>query len=140
MEWVLRSAQPDDAEGVVALWLGSGAAPTSTDDPDSVRALIRRDGDALIVAESAGMITGTLVAGFDGWRANLYRLVVHPSARRRGLGRALVAEAERRLARLGARRISALVVLDHAHAVRFWEAAGYEHNPGMGRFVRRLPG
>ena len=138
MPWVLRSARPDDAQAVVGLWLGSGAAPTMTDDPLSVGALIAHDPDALIVAEEEGEIVGTVIAGFDGWRANLYRLVVHPGARRRGVAGGLVAEAERRLTAQGAPRANALVVLDHPHAVGFWDAAGYERDGRTGRWVKTL--
>ena len=141
MPWLLRSAEAEDAEAVVALWLGSDAAPTMTDDPVSVRALIAHDPEALIVAVDSGErseIVGTLIAGFDGWRSNLYRLVVHPRARRRGLAGALVAEAERRLSQRGAPRANALVVLDHPHAVGFWESAGYERDDRMGRWVKTL--
>jgi ribosomal protein S18 acetylase RimI-like enzyme len=56
------------------------------------------------VAECDGEIVGTLIAGFDGWRINLYRLTVHPHMRRHGLGGAMVTEAEARLVRRGARR------------------------------------
>ena len=122
----------------MTLWLGSGTAPTMTDDPASVRALVAHDPEALILAEEDGEIVGTLIAGFDGWRANLYRLVVLPGARRRGVAGALVSEAERRLKLRGAPRANALVVLDHPHAVGFWQSAGYEKDDRMGRWVKTL--
>lgn len=140
MNWQLRSAGADDVQAVLALWRESGAEPTSTDNPDDLRLLLGHDMGALIVADSPDGIIGTLIAAFDGWRASMYRLVVHPSARRKGLARALVDEAERRLAGRGAKRCNALVVLDHPHAVGFWAEAGYERDARMGRFVRNLPG
>ena len=87
-------------------------------------------GEPGAATRAGGEIVGTLVAGFDGWRANLHRLVVHPGWRRRGLGLALVEEAERRLVAQGARRVGATVVLEDAHALGFWEAAGYTPQPG----------
>jgi GNAT superfamily N-acetyltransferase len=95
--WVLRSGTAADASAVVELWLASGAEPTSTDDPASVHILLARDPEALIVADARGQIVGTVIAGFDGWRGNLYRLVVAPEWRRQGIASELVAEAERRL-------------------------------------------
>lgn len=138
MSWQLRSGGIDDVQAILELWRESGAEPTSTDDSGSLEALIVHDPDALIVAESPSGIVGTVIAGFDGWRASMYRLVVHPSVRRRGLARALVAEAEERVARRGARRANALVVLDHPHAVGLWTSAAYGHDARMGRFVRNL--
>src|SRR4029450_4948693 len=49
-----------------------------------------------------------------------------------------VAEAERRLAEKGAIRLSALVMSEHDPAVALWVAAGYAHDPRVGRFVRSL--
>jgi ribosomal protein S18 acetylase RimI-like enzyme len=133
---VLRSGRAEDAEAVVELWRAAGAVPSVTDDPTSVRRLVGFDPNALVVAESDGKVVGSVIAGFDGWRANLYRLAVHPGVRRRGLGLALVAEAERRLVQHGARRANALVVAAHDHAVTFWEAVGYPLDPRIGRHVR----
>jgi ribonuclease HI/ribosomal protein S18 acetylase RimI-like enzyme len=162
----LRSGRDADVEAVLRLWQVAGARPGLTDDAASVRLLLARDPMALIVAEvvtevaagpggdagaagpggelvgtgepQRGALVGTLVAGFDGWRANLHRLVVHPQWRRRGLGLALVEEAERRLVAQGAKRAGATVVLEDAHALSFWEAAGYTPQPGTRRHVKNL--
>jgi ribosomal protein S18 acetylase RimI-like enzyme len=90
------------------------------------------------VAEAEGRIVGSVIGTFDGWRANIYRLAVHPEKRRRGLARALVAAVEGRLRERGARRLSALVHQDHPWAVGFWQAVGYVVTPDLGRFVRNL--
>ncbi len=83
-------------------------------------------------------IVGTLIAAFDGWRGNMYRLAVVPERRRRGLAAALVHEGEALLRTMGCRRITALVVRDHDWATAFWSSAGYELEEWMGRFVRKL--
>ena len=90
------------------------------------------------MAEVGGRMVGTVIAGWDGWRGNLYRLAVLPTARRQGIALHLVAEAEHRLAAKGARRVSALVMSEHDPAVALWLAAGYHPDPRVGRFVRAL--
>jgi ribosomal protein S18 acetylase RimI-like enzyme len=82
-------------------------------------------------------VIATLVAGFDGWRGQMYRLAVAPDARRSGIGRRLVSVAEQQLRRRGARRISALVVPDDG-ARAFWAAVGYDEDLDDRRFVKTL--
>ena len=120
------------------MWRSASALPTVTDNVAALGALLKRDGDSLIVVCSGDEVVGSLIATWDGWRGNMYRLAVHPSLRRQGLARALVAEGERRLRALGCKRITALVIEDEEHAVEFWTAVGYSFQPGMERFRKNL--
>jgi len=137
---MVRSGTRQDAEAVLALWTAAGAEPSVTDDIASIWALLAHDPRALIVAELDGEIVASLIAGFDGWRANMYRLAVHPRVRRQGLGSELVAEAERRFVLCKIRRSSALVVTERSEAVSFWESAGYARDRRIGRHVKNLDG
>lgn len=94
---------------------------------------------ALLVAEEGGEVVGALIAGWDGWRGNLYRLAVREGARRRGVGLALVRAGEDYLRDRGARRVTALVAFDDGAAGGFWDAAGYPADREIGRRVRNLP-
>jgi ribosomal protein S18 acetylase RimI-like enzyme len=132
---VIRAARPRDAEAILAFWREAAEAPSATDDVEGIETLLARDPSALIVAEEGGRIVGTVVAAWDGWRGRIYRLAVDPAARGRGLGRALVSIAERRLRDLGARRIDALVMTDHDGAVGFWRAIGWEHDDRVQRYL-----
>jgi len=129
-----RPARFDDAPAVLELWRVA-TVPSSTDDEHAVRALISHDPDGLLVAEADGRLVGTLVAAFDGWRGQMYRLAVHPDVRRAGVARALVGAAERSLRSRGARRISALVLADDG-ARAFWVAVGYEEDELDRRFAK----
>ena len=124
---------------MLELWRQAEAVPSVSDDPAGLAVLLETSGDALLVAEADGRLVGTIIAGWDGWRGNLYRLAVLPTARRRGIALLLVAEAERRLTGKGARRLSALVMSEHDPAVALWLAAGYHHDHRVGRYVRTLP-
>ena len=135
----VRPGRPDEVGTVLALWRAADAVPSASDDPDSLGRLLEASGDALLVAEMEGRVVGTIIAGWDGWRGNLYRRAVLPTERRRGIALRLVAEAERRLAGKGAHRLSALVMSEHDPAVALWLAAGYRHDTRVGRFVRSLP-
>jgi ribosomal protein S18 acetylase RimI-like enzyme len=135
----IRPATTADIPEVLALWAAARSANASTPDtPEAVDALLATSPDALLVAERDGEIVGALVAGWDGWRGNMYRLAVHPRHRRRGIALALVEDAERRLRDKGARRITALVAHEEAHAVEFWTRAGYARDLTIARFVKPL--
>ncbi len=102
----------------------------------AVVALLERDPAALLVAVSDMQLIGSLIAGWDGWRAHLYRLAVRPDHRRRGVGRALLDAAEARLAGLGARRFDAMVLDVNELGHRLWQAAGYRRQDEWGRWVK----
>ena len=137
----IRRARADEGPQVLALWREADATPSPTDTPLEVTKLLAEPSAVLLVAEADGRLVGTVIGGWDGWRGNIYRLAVDPAYRRRGIARALVAEAERHLHRMGARRISALVESDHPWATDFWDslaASGYRHHERMRRYIKTL--
>jgi ribosomal protein S18 acetylase RimI-like enzyme len=131
----IRACRPEDIEAVLELWRQAEATPSVTDTADDLRRAIAESPAHVLVAETGGRVVGSIIGTFDGWRGNIYRLAVHPDCRRQGIARALVAEVERRLARQGAKRITALVEKDHPWAMSFWEAVGYRVDE---RIVRRV--
>ena len=144
-EWLIRAGGGEDLEAVLELWRRSCALPTITDDLQSLRALLLADARALLVAEApveqtSGQeeLVGSLIAAWNGWRGSFYRLAVRPDHRRRGLGRRLVREGEKRLRERGARRLDAIVAADEAVAAGFWEALGYERQRDRVRFVHNF--
>jgi ribosomal protein S18 acetylase RimI-like enzyme len=94
------------------------------------------DPSALIVAEENQLVVGSVVAAWDGWRGSIYRLVVAPSQRCRGLGSQLLRAAEARLSALRAVRVQAIVVESEAQAMAFWRESGWEQQVQWVRFVR----
>ncbi|GAA3051044.1 GNAT family N-acetyltransferase [Streptomyces roseofulvus] len=136
----MRAAVPSDAESVLAFWRESAEGTSISDDVDGVRRLLDRDPEALILAVDGERIVGSVIAGWDGWRASLYRLAVLPSYRRRGLSKALLQAAEDRFAALGGRRADAMVLEVNERAQRAWEAAGYARQDQWRRWVKPFAG
>jgi ribosomal protein S18 acetylase RimI-like enzyme len=134
--WSVRTGQLSDIDSVLRFWAESGAEPTHTDDVAGLSTLMTHDPSALIVAEEDGSIVGSVIAAWDGWRGSIYRLVVAPSHRRRGLGRQLLGAADTRLATVGAVRVQAIVVETEPKAIGFWGESGWERQVDRARFVR----
>lgn len=134
---IVRRARARDLEAVLRLWAASRSAAASTpDDAPGVAHAIEQG--ALLVADDDGRLVGTLIAGWDGWRGNMYRLAVAPDRRRLGIASELVEAGEALLRTRGARRVTALVGREDRAAMALWRAVGYGHDAGIARFVRNL--
>ena len=131
----IRDGTPADVDAVLEVWRAT-AEPSATDDADSVTSLMTCDRGALIVAVDEGAVIGTVIVGWDG-RGSMYRLVVVPGYRRRGIATRLVREGERRLRTHGARRLHMIVAADATAAQGFWSTTGYEPT-GQLRYVKNL--
>lgn len=125
---------------VLDLWAQARSEHASTPDRlEDVERLLAGSPAALLVAERDGEVVGALIAAWDGWRGNMYRLAVHDGYRREGIGLALTQAGEDYLRRCGGRRVTALVAFDDEVAGGFWESAGYPVDREIGRRVRNLP-
>jgi ribosomal protein S18 acetylase RimI-like enzyme len=135
----IRPATTADIDAVLALWsVGRTEHAVTEDRPEGVARVIERDPQALLLAELDGEPVGALIAAWDGWRGNMYRLAVEPSRRRLGIGMALVRAGEESLRVRGARRITALVAFEDDQAGAFWDRAGYPQDADIGRRVRNV--
>lgn len=136
---VIRRGRLEDAPAVLELWARERSNHASTADRlDDVERLIDDSPAALLVAARGEEIVGVLIAAWDGWRGNMYRLAVDKGHRRQGIGVALTRAGEEYLRSRGARRVTALVALDDDVAGAFWESAGYPRDQEIGRRVRNL--
>ncbi|GAA2754117.1 ribosomal protein S18 acetylase RimI-like enzyme [Amnibacterium kyonggiense] len=133
----LRTASSNDVEALIEFWAVAGendARPV--DSAHATHQLLARDPDAVIVAERDHVLVGTVIAGWDGWRAHLYRLAVHPDHRRQGIGHLLLDAAERHLLTLGATRFDAMVLDGNELGASAWRARGYSPQHEWRRWVR----
>jgi ribosomal protein S18 acetylase RimI-like enzyme len=135
----VRAAWREDAARVLALWEVARTPHSSTPDTaDGLERLFAADPGSLLLAEADGELVGTLIAAWDGWRGNMYRLAVRADWRRRGVGTALVRAGEERLRARGATRITALVVTEDDVAGGLWASVGFAFDEAVGRYVRDL--
>lgn len=129
MEWHLRDVAPPDLEDLVRL---DDASSTAHEDPafsmaEVVAAITDRN--PAVVAVSAGRLVGAAVGRVDGDTAWILRLAIHPSARRRGLGSALVSELEQRLIARGVRRIRGILPAEETGTQAFLNSGFRSRGP-----------
>ena len=137
---VIRPAEPRDAAPLVALARAFGSEPggwlLSTDHWRGVgeerrylRALRRHPDARVFVAERGGIVVGRLSLARDSHPASAHvadlGLMVAADHRRRGVGRALLAEAVRWAREAGVRKLELHVFPHNDAAIRLYEAVGF---------------
>lgn len=130
----IRAFQPGDTESVVALWETCGLTRPWNDPRRDIARKLEVQPELFLVGTVEGDPIASAMAGYDGHRAWLYYLAVHPDHRGAGHARTLVEEVERMLRSLGAPKLNVQVRGDNPAARGFWLALGYdlEQNVSLG--------
>jgi ribosomal protein S18 acetylase RimI-like enzyme len=126
VEALWREAFPDDAP-----WNKASIA---------IAEKMRFQPDLLLVALEGLLVVGSVMAGYEGHRGWISRIAVLRTHRHKRIGRALLLEAEKRLAALGCIKINLQVVERNSAVVRFYEEAGYEIEPRVSMSKRLRSG
>ncbi len=130
--WIaLRPARPADAGAIAALFTDEGypagpsdiAARLARFSPPESRVIVAEHDDAIL-----GFIAVHAMARFehDDWIVRVLALVVDAGARERGVGRALLGEAERVGAEFGAAFVELTAGHHRPEARRLYESLGYD--------------
>ena len=135
--FLVTTAELSDLPALVNFWKLAGENDARPQDSvEVVRNLISRDPDAILLVKIDGLVVGSVIAGWDGWRAHLYRLAVQPDYRRRGIARSLLDVAEGRLRELGAGRFDAMVLEGNDLGAATWAGRGYSPQGQWRRWVK----
>lgn len=114
-----------DEDAVVAVWESAGLTRPWNDPHRDIARKKQVQRDLFLVAEDAGAVIGTAMAGYDGHRGWVYYLAVAPDRQGDGLGRALMAEAERRLLALGCPKVNVQIRSGNDAVAGFYDRLGY---------------
>ena len=119
---------PADYESVYRLWgsIEKGVHIGRSDTLAEIEKKIARDPDLFIVAESEGLIIGSVIGGFDGRRGLIYHLAVAAPFRGVGIGSRLMDEVEARLRAKGCLKCYLLVTNDNPEADSYYQQRGWQ--------------
>jgi len=125
----MRQFTLEDYPQVVELWRAAGLNVGQSESLGGLERKLQRDPELFLVAEVDEQVAGAVVGAFDGRRGYFYRLAVHPARQGNGIGTALVKEVEKRLFRLGCRKVNAMVLEDNQRALALYQHLGYTPAP-----------
>ena len=133
----IRAYRPDDEVAVIALWQACGLTRPWNDPKRDIERKLTVQPEMFFVIDDAGVLVATAMVGYDGHRGWINYLAVADSHRRRGLGRLLMAEAERALAERGCPKINLQVRSTNTAVLAFYARLGYAQDDVVS-FGRRL--
>jgi ribosomal protein S18 acetylase RimI-like enzyme len=131
---------PADYEQVYRLWgsIERGVRVGRSDAPAEIEKKLARDPDLFLVAESDGLIIGSVIGGYDGRRGLIYHLAVAASFRENGIGSRLMDEVEARLRAKGCLKSYLLVTDDNPEAEDYYKHRGWQHMENIHLFGKEL--
>lgn len=134
-EMIVRPYHDTDESQVVELWERCGLRRPVNNPYHDIRRKLNVDGELFLIGAIGDRIVATVMAGYDGHRGAAYYVAVDPAHQRKGIGRAIMGEMERRLAAMGCPKINLLVRGENKKVIEFYRRLGFvvEDNVQMGK-------
>ena len=142
-ECSIRDAQLNDAPELAMLMCELGYETDRIEMETRLALILSNPACKTFVAITDGRVCGMIgTVTYPSYEhsdpsGRILALVTSSATRRRGIGRALVATAERDFAQRGIRRVALSTQLTRENAHKFYDSLGYERNGW--RFVKQLP-
>lgn len=124
----IRTFDEKDEHDVIALWERCGLLRPWNDPHKDVARKLHVQRDLFLVGTIDGVIVATVMGGYEGHRGWINYLAVEPARRRRGYGRTLMNEVERRLTALGCPKVSLQIRAENKDAIEFYDRIGFSQD------------
>ena len=143
MALTIRDAKLSDAPDLAVLMCELGYETKRTEMEARLDSILSNPACKTLVAIMDGCVCGMIgTITYSSYEHNdasgrILALVTSSTARRRGIGRALIATAEKNFAQRGVCRVALDTRFTREDAHKFYESLGYQRNGW--RFVKQLP-
>ncbi|MFP4356244.1 MAG: GNAT family acetyltransferase [Phycisphaerae bacterium] len=121
----IQPYRPEDREALIALWQECKLTRPWNDPQLDIQRKLAEQPDLLLVGRQDGRVVASVMVGYDGHRGWINYLAVAGDCRRKGLGRAMMAEAERLLAQRGCPKVNLQVRASNHDVIDFYRRIGY---------------
>lgn len=131
----IRAYQEEDEDELIQLWKACGLVVPWNDPAKDIGRKLLVERDLFLVGLLEGRIIASVMGGYEGHRGWINYLAVAPEQRRKGYGRQIMEEVERRIAARGAPKINLQVRTTNTAVIAFYQSLGYRVDDvvGMGK-------
>ncbi len=126
---VIRSYQSQDEAAVIELWLQCNLVVPQNNPERDIKRKLQASPEWFLVGSFDGKIVATCMAGYEGHRGWINYLAVSPQHRRKGIGRRIMEDAEKRLKSAGCPKINLQVRETNREVILFYARIGYTKDP-----------
>ena len=121
----IRPFELADESAVIALWEQCGLIRPWNDPKKDIDRKLCVQPHLFLVGLVERSLVATVMAGYEGHRGWINYLAVAPEHQRKGFGRAMMAQVERRLREAGCPKINLLVRSKNNQVIEFYQHLGY---------------
>lgn len=111
---------------LLTLWKEAGSSVANFErEQKELLMLLKFNPDSCLVATVNSKIVGSIIGAFNGRRAWIYHLAIHPKWQKKGIGSKLLKTVEKILKNKGVTKILLGVSLNNLSTCSFYEKSGY---------------
>lgn len=142
-QYHIRSFEVADTDAVIALWQATQLIRSWNDPHKDIQRKLEQlehsQTSIFWVIEMVGEIIGSVMAGYDGHRASVNYLAVHPKYQTKGIGRIIMDKVEQWCLSLNCPKINLLVRTDNLDVRNFYAQLGYAQDEVVALSKRLIP-
>jgi len=135
----IREFKIEDFDDLVKLWVAAKLPfkPKGRDKFIKIQKEIKNDNSIFLIAEFEGEIIGSIFGTHDGRKGWINRLAISPEFQKKGLGKELCNDLEKRFHKLGIEIIGCLIENWNNISINFFEKIGYSKNDDILYYTKR---
>lgn len=135
----IRPYAAGDETAVVELWEKCRLTRPWNDPRKDIARKLAVQPELFLVGVLGEAIVATAMAGYEGHRGWVNYLAVSPEHRRKGLGKTLMREVEKRLMARGCPKLNVQVRAANGEALQFYRRLGYAQDEAVALGKRLIP-
>ena len=122
----IRPFSIENEQAVIAIWQKCDLVRPWNNPHLDIQRKLKVNRELFLVGALGVKIIATAMGGYEGHRGWVNYLAVDPAFRKKGFGRQLMAEIEKRLLASGCPKINLQVRSDNTSAMKFYSRIGYK--------------